>query len=222
VHFHESPNTIKRVADRPESSSHRARHWHSVYLDKDPTTVSWFQEEPTLSLALLDALGAVPTTAIIDVGGGESRLVDRLLARDFSDVTVLDISATALAVSEERVGKQRSVAWIAQDLLLWQPKRRYDLWHDRAVFHFLAGVEIDNYRKLLDRALAPEGAVVLATVAPDGPEYCSGLPVIRYDPDELASVLGAEFEVLAQRRELHHTPNGTVQPFSWIAARRRR
>lgn len=219
--FHEPLDTIDRVTDQPSSSTERARQWETIYAEKDPTSVSWYQEEPVLSLELFDVLDVARDAAVIDVGGGESLLVDRLLAKGFSDLTVLEVSPSAIAVSAQRVGDGRAVVWIAQDLLSWQPERRYDLWHDRAVFHFLAGPEIETYRMLVDRALAPNGVVILGTFASDGPESCSGLATHRYGPNELGSVLGVGYEVVEQRRELHHTPSGVVQPFTWIAARRR-
>lgn len=209
------------MSDRPPNSFHRAEHWETVYVEKDPLSLSWYQEEPTLSLGLFDALGIGPASAAIDVGGGESHLVDRLLARGFTDVTVLDIAHSAIGASQQRIGSSPRVAWIVDDLLTWQPQRRFALWHDRAVFHFLAGPEIDAYRELLDRALSPQGAVILATFAPDGPEYCSGLRVSRYGVDDLVDVLGAKFNVVAQKSEHHETPQGATQSFTWVAARRR-
>jgi trans-aconitate methyltransferase len=172
-------------------------------------------------MELLDLLGVAANAAVIDVGGGASTLVDRLLDRGFSDVTVLDQSPAALNISQQRVGEGRPVAWIVHELLSWAPERRYDLWHDRAVLHFLAGAEIDTYLMLLDRALATDGAIILGAFAPDGPQECSGLTTRRYAAGELALLLGARFEVVAQRRELHHTPGGVVQSFTWIAARRK-
>ena len=218
--FHGPFDTLKRVADQPQSSIERARRWETLYVGHDPTLLSWYQEEPTLSLELLDLLDVAVNTAVIDVGGGASRLVDRLLARGFSDVTVLDQSPTALEVSRERVSEIGPANWIAHDLLSWHPTRRYGLWHDRAAFHFFTGAEIDAYLGLLDRTLASDGAVILGTFAPDGPQYCSGFPTHRYDAGELVSLLGVTFEVVAQRREIHYTPEGVAQPFTWVAARR--
>jgi trans-aconitate methyltransferase len=118
------------------------------------------------------------------------------------------------------VGADAPVDWIAHDLLTWEPARRYDLWHDRAVFHFLSGDVVGVYRDLLHRAVAPGGCVVMATFAPDGPEWCSGLPVTRYGADQLNETLGDEFKLVDHRREVHVTPSGATQPFTWIAARR--
>ena len=146
--------------------------------------------------------------------------VDALLHRGFTDLIVLDISEAALQVSRERVGADVPVEWIAHDLLTWEPKRRYDLWHDRAVFHFLSGDEVGVYRDLLHRAVAPRGYVVMATFAPDGPEWCSGLPVTRYSANQLIEALGGEFMLVGHRGEIHTTPSGATQSFTWIAAQR--
>ncbi len=173
-----------------------------------------------MSLELVDFLGITADAGVIDVGGGASVLIDALLRRGFADLTVLDISEAALQASQERVGADAPVEWIAHDLLTWEPTRRYDLWHDRAVFHFLSGDEVGVYRDLVHRAVAPRGYVIMATFAPHGPEWCSGLPVTRYGADQLIEVLGVGFEMVAQRREVHTTPSGATQVFTWIAARR--
>jgi SAM-dependent methyltransferase len=208
------------VTDRPSTAVQRAIHWEHVYESNDPESVSWYQPEPVVSLDLVDVLDLSLKSRVIDIGGGASVLVDRLLAKRFTDLTVLDISDAVLQATRERVGNDARVAWIAADLLSWEPTRNYDLWHDRAVFHFLSRVEVERYREVLRQALAPSGSVIIGTFAPDGPEWCSGLPVTRYSADELGAVLGSEFEVVEHRREVHLTPAGTVQPFTWIAARR--
>ena len=198
-----------------------ATHWEAVYESNSPDAVSWYQSEPTVSLELIDALGVSPNAAVIDVGSGASILVDRLLTRGFTDMSVLDISEAALRTSRHRVGEDAAeVHWIVGDLLAWEPPRRYDLWHDRAVLHFLIGSDVAIYRATVEWAVAPGGSVILATFAPDGPECCSGLPVTRYSTAELAAVLGDGFEVVVHRREAHRTPGGAEQPFTWIAARR--
>jgi trans-aconitate methyltransferase len=156
---------------------------------------------------------------VIDVGAGASNLIDSLATLGFSDLSVLDISPAALDLSRRRLGANALVTWLAADLLEWVPTRRYDVWHDRAVLHFLVGSEIERYRRTLRRALAPGGAAIIATFAPDGPERCSGLPVTRYSADELTAMLGAGFSLVEQRREHHITPSGGDQPFTWVAAR---
>lgn len=185
-----------------------------------PTAVSWFQPEPTVSLDLIDRLDLRPSDPIIDIGGGASRLVDALLDRGFTDVSALDVSEAALEEARARLGGRATlVTWLHEDLLDWRPSRRYAVWHDRAVFHFLVDpAERAHYVDALRAGLAPNGVVVMATFATDGPDRCSGLPVTRYDPDELAAAIGAT-EVVATRREEHTTPGGGVQPFTWIVAR---
>lgn len=208
------------VGRRPSNSAQRSTRWEHVYQDNRPDAVSWYQPEPVVSLELIDVLGVGPESAVLDIGGGASFLVDRLLARGFVDVTVLDISEAALRTSRRRLGDETRVTWLTEDLLVWEPPRRYDLWHDRAVLHFLSQSEVEHYREVLDRALSPAGSVVLGTFASDGPQRCSGLPVARYSPDELGAVLGGGFGTVVDRREVHSTPTGAVQAFTWIAARR--
>jgi hypothetical protein len=196
-------------------------HWDRAYRETGVTTVSWFQPQPSISLELIDLLGVQRSSPVIDVGGGASTLVDRLIADGFTDVTVLDISEYALGESEARIGPSSSVTWLRQDLLTWRPSRTYALWHDRATFHFLVDrQEQDRYLRLLVNALQPSAAVILATFDKDGPERCSGLPVARYSATELAERLGGAFEVVATRREQHSTPRGALQPFTWLACRR--
>jgi len=200
----------------------RAAHWVSVYT-RDPTDgVSWYQSVPVISLELMDALGIAADSGVVDVGDGASVLVDVLLRKGFADLTVLDATDSALRASRARVGVDAPVTWIAHDLMTWKPTRHYDLWHDRAVFHFMSGNEIEVYRDLLKQSVAPGGSIIMAAFAPDGPEWCSGLPVTGYDADELDSALGSEFTLIEQRREVHTTPSGVDQPFTWIAARRTR
>lgn len=182
--------------------------------------MSWFQGEPTVSLELVAHLGVERSAAVIDVGGGASPLVDHLVAAGFGDVTVLDVSVVALEEARRRVGPHAPVRWVGEDLLAWHPSRRYGLWHDRAVFHFLVDdADRARYVATLTEALEDGAGVVMATFAPDGPEYCSGLPVCRYSPEALAAALGPGFTLVASRRELHTTPAGVAQPFTWIAGR---
>ena len=212
--------SVVDVADQRRESGERVAHWESVYERNRADGVSWYQTESVMSLELVDLLAISAEAGVIDVGGGASVLVDALLHRGFADLTVLDISETALQASRDRVGAGAPVEWIAHNLLTWEPTRRYDLWHDRAVFHFLSGDEVGVYRDLVHRAVAPRGYVVMATFAPDGPEWCSGLRVTRYGADQLIEALGVGFEMVGQRREVHTTPSGAAQAFTWIAARR--
>lgn len=201
-----------------EDVEERARHWEATYRARGHEGVSWYQPSPAVSLELIEALGVPLESAVIDVGGGASLLADQLLEHGFRDVTVLDISASAL----EAVGRRLGVAvhLIHGDLLHWRPARSYDLWHDRAVFHFL--VVEDEQRRYLERlheAVRPGGFVVLGTFAPNAPRTCSGLPVARYSRDDLDGLLGPRFELVVERRERHTTPGGVVQPFTWVAGR---
>jgi trans-aconitate methyltransferase len=180
--------------------------------------VSWFQSEPTISLELIASLGLDVATPVVDIGGGASVLADRLLGAGFTDISVLDVSEVALHAGQQRIGDTPCVEWLHEDLLSWSPARRYGLWHDRAVFHFLIDEEDRGaYLKTMRSALRPGGSLVLATFAEDGPEHCSGLPVARYSVDQLLTRLGVRFELRVAHRELHVTPGGVVQPFTWIA-----
>jgi SAM-dependent methyltransferase len=192
-------------------------HWHDVYARRAITDVSWFQEEPATSIELIRATGAGADSPIVDVGGGASMVVDRLLDEGYRDVTVLDVADNALAAARSRLGPRAGqVTWIVADLLNWQPDRRYQVWHDRAVFHFLtATADRRRYRSVLHRALAPGGRMVIGTFAADGPTRCSGLPTVRYSADTLAAELPG-YRVLHQRREKHVTPSDRVQPFTWL------
>jgi SAM-dependent methyltransferase len=184
--------------------------------------VSWYQPEPAMSLALIDRLHVSKGAAVIDVGGGASLLVDRLLTRGYTDLSVLDVSSKALEIARRRIGDSTPVRFLRDDITTWRPERQYALWHDRAVFHFLThGAERANYLTLMRQALGDSGAVIIATFASDGPERCSGLPVARYDATDLERLLDG-FTVVESRREEHVTPGGAVQPFTWIAANRDR
>jgi trans-aconitate methyltransferase len=182
--------------------------------------VSWYQSAPRVSLELIETLGIDRDAAVIDVGGGASNLVDHLVEQGFRDVSVLDVSAVALAEGRRRLGDEAPVAWLREDLLGWEPTRRFDLWHDRAVFHFLVSPDDrERYLRILRSAIRDTGFVVLGTFAPDGPERCSGLPVTRYSVEDLAHLL--RLDVLVTRREEHTTPGGAIQPFTWVAGRLR-
>lgn len=201
-------------------SDEQARRWDSAYEERGAEGVSWYQAVPEASLDLVDALSVPKTAAVIDIGGGASLLATSLLGRGFTDVTVLDISSAALAASERQMGEAVQVRMVQADVLAWRPARRYDLWHDRATFHFLVTEDDrDAYVRTLRSAIAPVGFVILATFAPDGPPTCSGLPVIRYSVADLAQILGDTFDVLETRREEHVTPAGIRQPFTWLAGR---
>ena len=197
-----------------------AARWDATYRTRGVDGVSWFQTEPAVSLQLIEAAGVAHDAAIIDVGGGASVLVDHLVGRGYNDVSVLDVSAVALGEAQARLGAGAPVTWLHEDLLSFKPSRRYDLWHDRGVLHFLvAQSDRDKYRQLLMSSLAPGGHVVIGTFAEDGPQECSGLPVARYSGQALAEILGDSFLPTETLRESHKTPSGATQPFTWVTAR---
>jgi len=208
------------VGDPRLWSAERRRQWDAAYEARGAAGVSWFQETPSVSLEMIEVLGVPREAAVIDIGGGASLLIDHLLERGYSDLSVLDISQVALDAARRRLDANASVVRLHEDLLSWRPQRHYGLWHDRAVFHFLVDQsDRDAYLATLRSALSPGGAVVIATFARDGPESCSGLPVVRYSADDLATVLDEDVEVIVTRREEHCTPGGAIQPFTWIAGR---
>lgn len=190
-------------------------HWDDVWDKADPDQVSWFEPRPETSLHLIEASGVGQGAAVIDVGGGASLLTRQLLDRGYTDLTVLDISGSGLAAARERLGSAASdVEWIQADARRFEPSRRWDLWHDRAVFHFLTRVEDRAaYRATLERALTTDGQVILATFGPEGPVRCSGLDVRRYSDDMLAEELGPGFSLSDSILELHTTPGGATQQF---------
>lgn len=198
-------------------------HWTQVYQHKAPTEVSWHQETPEPLLRALRRLGALPTSSLIDVGGGASNLVDALLEQGWHDLTVLDIAAPALEVAKKRLGALADkVQWEVADITAWQPHRQFDVWHDRAVFHFLTEpAQRMAYHRALSDSLARSGLVIIATFALDGPEMCSGLPVQRYDAESLSGEMGDTLLLLDAWQEDHVTPWGANQSFTWCAFRHR-
>jgi 2-polyprenyl-3-methyl-5-hydroxy-6-metoxy-1,4-benzoquinol methylase len=191
-------------------------HWEQVCQSKQPDAVSWFQEHANRSLEIIHSIGAPMNASIIDVGGGASTLVDDLLSDGFKRVTVLDLSASALQVARRRLGASGvGVSWIEGDIRhVNLPERTYDIWHDRAVFHFLTDpADRAAYVRQVMKSVKQGGHVIVATFAPDGPEQCSGLPVARYAPDQLHGEFGPSFELLEHASEEHKTPSGSVQHF---------
>jgi trans-aconitate methyltransferase len=194
----------------------RQTHWQHVYTNKAEDELSWHEEAPALSLALLAGVGLGPEMAVVDIGGGTSRLVDELVARGQAHVTVVDLSPAALETAKKRLAGAGNVEWIAEDVTEWKPKRSYDLWHDRAAFHFLTAPEDQQaYVRVMARALRTGGRAVIGTFAPDGPEKCSGLPVARHDAASLQAALGERYSLVATRRHEHTTPWGAVQRFQF-------
>lgn len=199
-----------------------ARHWDAAYERRGPEGVSWFQPTPALSLRLIASLSLPPDAPVVDVGGGASALAGALLAAGARDVSVLDVSATALGQARARLGAEaRRVEWIEEDVRDWRPARAYALWHDRAVFHFMVTADDrDAYLRAVRAAVAPGGHVVVAAFAADGPTRCSGLPVTRYDASGLAAAFGDGFRSLRSEREVHTTPGGSRQAFTWVLLER--
>jgi len=195
----------------------REAHWDTIYSTKAGNQVSWFEAVPSVSLEMIDAAGAAPGTCLIDVGGGESYLIDVLLARGLECLAVLDVSDTAIQHARARIGaRAQVVTWLSTDVTADWFLKPMDIWHDRAVFHFLTDAEDRRrYRERLGQTLKVGGAAIIATFAPDGPEKCSGLPVARYSPESLGEELGAGFVLMESRRHLHRTPWGTDQAFQY-------
>lgn len=196
-----------------------AEYWDGRYAEIGDTNVSWFQPTPEMSLRLIGRVSE-PRHSVVDVGGGASRLVDHLLDRGYHDLTVVDLSQQALSAAHDRIG-DAPVHWVVSDVRDWQPDRTFDVWHDRAAFHFL--VDPDDQRHYWDlvRASVPVGGhVVVATFAEDGPQMCSGLPVHRYSAEGLAAAVGEGFTVRDTLREEHTTPTGACQSFVWVLADR--
>ena len=199
-------------------------HWERVYGSKAPTDVSWYQALPTRSLELLRAASAGPDARIIDIGGGDSTLVDAVLAERLGTMTVLDISGAALARAQRRLGTRAAlVTWVEADVTTVDlPEGSIDIWHDRAVFHFMTeSSERRRYAANASRSIRPDGTLVMATFALDGPARCSGLDVARYNPEGLAEELGEDFTLERGFGDVHRTPAGAEQRFSFAVMRRR-
>lgn len=207
---------------RPEDHDARQKYWEDVHDGKDVDGVSWWQSVPELSLGLVDATDVGKDQPVIDVGAGWSTLVDHLVERGYTDLTAIDLSSTALQTVRDRLPPEGDgVVLEVADVLDYDPGRRFALWHDRAVFHFLTEPdERDDYRASLARCLAPGGWVVVATFGPDGPTTCSGLPIVRYSHEELAAEF-PDYELVDTAGEDHRTPWGTAQQFTAVLLRRR-
>lgn len=198
-------------------------HWEKVYATRTTDEVSWFQEHAELSLKLIRDAGVPLTASIIDVGGGASTLVDDLLAGGHENIMVLDLSGAALAAAKARLGDRASdVQWLEANVIDAEfPAHAYDVWHDRAVFHFLTKEEERHaYVQAVLRAVQPGGLVIVATFAEDGPTACSGLPVMRYGANELHAEFGESFLLLGHEKESHHTPGGNEQKFVYCFCRK--
>ncbi len=197
-------------------------HWEGIYTAKGPQDVSWFQAVPKVSLQLLDEYHIPPTARIIDIGGGDSLLVDHLLKRGHTDVSVLDISGVALNKAKARLGERASqVQWIESDATEFTPPQQFDVWHDRAVFHFLTEAhKVDAYLEQVSKFLKPGGLLILGTFSEEGPEKCSGIPVQQYDERQLVERLSPVCERMKCFKIDHVTPTDKVQNFLFCAFRK--
>ena len=200
----------------------RKQHWSDVYSKQAPDRVSWYLLRPTLSLELIERAGADPKTGAIDVGGGTSTLVNELLEQGFENLAVLDVAGQALELARARLDDRADqVQWIEADVTEFEPPQQWGLWHDRAVFHFLTDAsDRKAYRRALEAGVAPGGSAVISAFSLEGPERCSGLDVVRYSPESLADELGAAFELVEARDEVHVTPTGAEQAFVYCLFRR--
>jgi len=201
----------------------RKQHWETVYGNKTAEETSWYQLFPRLSLSMIARARVGRDAALIDIGGGASLLVDNLLDQGYRDLTVLDISAGALAQASSRLGQRAGrITWVEADVTAYEPSRQFDLWHDRAAFHFLTEAkDRQRYMAVLRQALAPRGQVIVATFAPGGPQKCSGLDIVQYDAELLGDELGPGFTLQEQHRERHQTPGGREQLFNFFRFKRR-
>ncbi|MCY2688679.1 class I SAM-dependent methyltransferase [Salinimicrobium sp. TH3] len=192
------------------------QHWDKVYSEKAPTEVSWYEPMPEISLNLIKECNLEKDAAIIDIGGGDSFLAEFLVSKDYTDVTVVDISKNAIQRAKERMcEKADKVTWIVADAANFKPNKKFDLWHDRAAFHFLTNEEQrENYLKTLFESIKPGGYVILSTFSDKGPPTCSGLPVQRYSVGDMQKLFEEEFSVLSGRSLDHTTPSGKTQNFT--------
>jgi len=197
-------------------------HWERIYTQKAPDEVSWYRPHLETSLALIEEAARPRSASIIDVGAGESTLVDDLLARGYTNITVLDISQTAIDATRNRLAEgSKRVRWLVGDVTRVELEpAAYDVWHDRAVFHFLTAPSgREAYVRQVTRAVKPGGHVIIGTFGPEGPTRCSGLDVVRYDADSLHDEFGQRFRLLESSKHLHHTPFGTTQQFLYCYCR---
>lgn len=202
-------------------TAERKQHWENVYESKGPDEVSWTQEVPSISLAFIHALGIAKDAQIIDIGGGDSKLVDFLLDEGFENITVLDISAKALEKAKERLGEKAArVSWIVSDVTEFKPTHSYDLWHDRAAFHFLTTPEQKaKYVDIVSEYVL--GSLVIGTFSENGPLKCSGLEIAQYSAETLSEQFNANFELVMSKVEDHTTPFETTQNFVFGGFKRR-
>lgn len=203
------------------SNSSSQLHWENVYTTKDLSKVSWVQEKPTSSLELIDYLNLSKSAPIIDIAGGNANLVDYLLSASFTNLSVLDISAKALEVSKERLGnKAEQINWIVSNVLNFSSEKTYEVWHDRAGFHFLTQEkEIKQYLEVLDK-IKPS-YLIIGTFSENGPEKCSGLPIKKYSIKDLTETFASSYQLLKSNNVNHRTPTGGEQNFNFCCFKRK-
>ena len=199
----------------------RKKHWETVYETKSPDEVSWTQEIPKTSLAIIDSFGLDQSAKIIDIGGGDSKLVDHLLNQGFTNITVLDISEKALEKAKLRLGeKAKMITWIVSDILEFEPADTYNVWHDRAAFHFLTSeIEIEKYQSIVEKAASE--FLVIGTFSENGPLKCSGLEISKYSEEKLVETFKNNFDKIDAVLEDHQTPFGTTQNFLFCSFRKK-
>ena len=200
----------------------RHQHWENIYRTKQTNEASWFQSTPVTSLGFLKELNIPITAKIIDIGGGDSLLVDHMLNLGYKDITVLDISETAIDKSKKRLGEYaRQVKWIVADITTFHPAEKYDFWHDRATFHFLTqDSEVETYIETVERNLQPNGVLVIGTFSEQGPEKCSGIPIKQYSEKTMTERLKAFFLKIKCISVDHKTPFDTIQHFVFCSFRK--
>lgn len=199
------------------------RHWDDVYRTRAATERGWYEAEPATSRRLVERVAGARSDPIVDVGAGASSLVDHLLVAGYRDVTLLDIAEAALEETRARLGVSTDhVTFVVADVLRWRPPRRYHVWHDRAVFHFLTDPsDRTRYVEVASRAVEDGGHLIVGTFSPDAPTHCSGLEVTRYSADDLAAAFAPALELVHAEEQVHTTPGGTVQPYTWVVLRKR-
>lgn len=199
------------------------QHWNEVYEQKQITEVSWYEPMPVTGLSFIDDCNLGKDAAIIDIGGGDSFLAEFLIAKGYTDITVLDISEKALERAKQRLGERaEEITWIVANAAEFTPEKEYDLWHDRAAFHFLTEeVEVQNYMKNVEKAIRPGGYVIMATFSENGPEKCSGIKVQRYSIDNLQRLFAENSNTLNCKNIEHQTPLGATQNFTFCSFKRK-
>jgi 2-polyprenyl-3-methyl-5-hydroxy-6-metoxy-1,4-benzoquinol methylase len=210
----ECPKSDAQLIKQQMTQSTKA-HWNTIYQNKKAAEVSWFQEQPTISLAFIAELGLEKSAAIIDIGGGDSLLVDCLLAKGYTNITVLDISEKAINKARKRIGNQaHKVQWIVSDVLDFTSKNNFDVWHDRAAFHFITSEsDVSKYVACCNNSIAANGTVILGTFSKTGPKKCSGIPIVQYSETELTSLFAPWFTKQSALHHVHQTPFETSQDF---------